>query len=111
MDGKLVFKNAVTRMPEVINHLLERNKLKAKDIDFVIAHQANLRINEMVMKQLDLPLDKTHNTLDRYGNTTMATIPITFDEALQKGKIKRGDKIVFVAFGAGFTWGANLIQF
>jgi 3-oxoacyl-[acyl-carrier-protein] synthase-3 len=111
MDGRLVFKNAVTRMTEVMHELLERNKLKASDLNFVIAHQANMRINQMVMEQLGLPFEKTHHTLDRYGNTTMATIPITFDEAVLEKKVKRGDLVAYVAFGAGFTWGANLLRY
>jgi 3-oxoacyl-[acyl-carrier-protein] synthase-3 len=98
-------------MCEVTVSLLQKNKMSPNDVDFVIAHQANLRINQMVLKQLDIPFEKTHHTLDRYGNTTMATIPITFDEAVQEGKIKRGDTVLFVAFGAGFTWGANLIKY
>lgn len=111
MEGKLVFKNAVTRMVEVVGELLERNKLTADQIDFVVAHQANMRINQMVLDQLKIPFEKTHHTLDRYGNTTMATIPITFDEAVLEKKVKRGDLVIFVAFGAGFTWGANLIRY
>ena len=111
MEGKLVFKNAVSRMCEVITSLLKTHNMTTDDVDFVIAHQANLRINQMVLKQLEIPFEKTHHTLDRYGNTTMATIPITFDEAVQEGKIKRGDKVLFVAFGAGFTWGANILQY
>lgn len=111
MDGKLVFKNAVTRMTEVMGEILERNKLNPSDLNFVIAHQANMRINQMVLDILKIPFEKTHHTLDRYGNTTMATIPITFDEAVQQGKIKRGDLVAFVAFGAGFTWGANLVRY
>ncbi len=111
MDGKLVFKNAITRMVEVVHELLQRNNLKPTDINFVVAHQANMRINQMVLEQLGIPFEKTHHTLDRYGNTTMATIPITFDEAVLQNKVKPGDKVVFVAFGAGFTWGANLLKF
>lgn len=111
MEGKFVFKNAVTRMPEVAKSLLDKNGLTTDDIDFVIAHQANLRINQMVMQQLGIPFEKTQTTLDRYGNTTMATIPITFDEALLENKVKRGDLVLFVAFGAGFTWGANLLRY
>ncbi len=111
MDGKLVFKNAITRMVEVIHEILGRNNMTPKDLDFVIAHQANMRINQMVLNQLEIPFEKTHHTLDRYGNTTMATIPITFDEAVLLGKVKRGQTVVFVAFGAGFTWGANLLKF
>lgn len=111
MDGKHVFKNAVTRMTEVVNSILKKNGYSAGDVDFVIAHQANMRINHMVLQQLEIPLEKTHHTLDRYGNTTMATIPITFDEAVHLNKVKRGDLVVFVAFGAGFTWGANLLRY
>jgi ATP phosphoribosyltransferase len=87
-------------MTETLSELLSRNNLKPEDLDFVIAHQANMRINQMVLQQLGLPIEKTHHTLDRYGNTTMATIPITFNEAVQLGKIKRGDLVAFVAFGA-----------
>lgn len=111
MDGRLVFKNAVTRMTETVSSILAKNNFKKEDVNFVIAHQANLRINQMVMNQLEIPFEKTHHTLDRYGNTTMATIPITFDEALLENKVKRGDLVVFVAFGAGFTWGANLLRY
>jgi 3-oxoacyl-[acyl-carrier-protein] synthase-3 len=111
MDGKLVFRNAVTRMCESINELLERNKITAQDINFVVAHQANMRINKMVLDHFKIPHDKTHHTIDRYGNTTMATIPLTFDEAVLQNKVKRGDLVVFVAFGAGFTWGANLLRY
>ncbi len=111
MEGQVVFKNAVTRMKECVNELLERNKLGTQDVNFVIAHQANLRINQMVMQQLEIPFEKTHTTLDRFGNTTMTTIPLTFDEAVAEKKIKRGDLVVFVAFGAGFTWGANLLRY
>lgn len=111
MDGKLVFKNAVTRMNEVLTALLTRNNLTARDVDFVVAHQANMRINQMVLDQLGIPFEKTHHTLDRYGNTTMATIPLTLNEAIDLGKVKRGDLVAFVAFGAGFTWGANLLRY
>lgn len=111
MDGRLVFKNAVTRMCEVILEILKKNNYTVADVDFVVAHQANLRINQMVMNQLGIPDTKTHNTVDHYGNTTAATIPITFNEALELGKVKRGDLVVFVAFGSGFTWGATLVRY
>ena len=111
MDGRQVFKNAVTRMTEAVNEVCEKTGTPSDAIDFVIAHQANLRINQMVMDSLKLPPEKTHNTLQKYGNTTMATIPITMDEALQQGKIQRGDLVVLVAFGAGFTWGATLLKY
>ncbi|MEK6555775.1 MAG: beta-ketoacyl-ACP synthase III [Bdellovibrionota bacterium] len=111
MEGRLVFKHAVTRMTEVMLQILGRNNFKPADVDFVIAHQANMRINQMVLEQLGMPFEKTHHTLDRYGNTTMATIPLTFDEAVEQGKIKRGDLVAFVAFGAGFVWGASLFRY
>jgi 3-oxoacyl-[acyl-carrier-protein] synthase-3 len=111
MDGRMVFKSAVAGMVEVTHEILTHNNFKPSDVDFVIAHQANMRINQMVLNQLEIPFEKTHHTLDRYGNTTMATIPITFDEAVLQGKIKRGDLVLFVAFGAGFTWGASLFRY
>ena len=111
MDGKHVFKNAVQRMTEATMELLKRQGLKASDLDFVIAHQANYRIISMVMEQLALPATKTHYTLDRFGNTTAATIPLTMDEAVQTGKVKRGDLVLFTAFGAGFTWGSTLLRY
>jgi 3-oxoacyl-[acyl-carrier-protein] synthase-3 len=111
MEGKLVFKNAVSRMIEVSQNLIQKNGFRAIDIDCVIAHQANLRINQMVLSQLDIPFEKSHNTIEKYGNTTMATIPLTFDEAISLGKVKRGDLVLFAAFGAGFTWGANLLRY
>lgn len=110
MEGRVVFKNAVSRMTESMHELFKRQNLSASDVDFVIAHQANLRINNAVMDGLGLSLDKTHNTLQKYGNTTMATIPITVHEAVNEGKIKKGDLVAFVAFGAGFTWGASLLR-
>lgn len=111
MEGKLVFKNAVTRMIECMGQILEKNKMKSDDIDFVIAHQANMRINAMVLEQLKIPWEKTHHTIDRYGNTTMATIPLTMNEAIELGKIKRGDTVALVAFGAGFTWGSAILKY
>ncbi|MCB9027339.1 MAG: ketoacyl-ACP synthase III [Bdellovibrionaceae bacterium] len=111
MEGRLVFKNAVTRMSEAILEVCSNTNTSPDDIDFVIAHQANLRINQMVLDNLKIPHSKTHNTLQKYGNTTMATIPITFDEAVLEGKIQRGDLVALVAFGAGFTWGATLLRY
>lgn len=111
MEGKLVFKHAVSRMTEVMQEVLKKNNLKTADIDFVVAHQANIRINNMVLETLGVPEEKSHNTLQKYGNTTMATIPLTFDEALELNKVKRGDLVAFVAFGSGFTWGASLLRY
>jgi 3-oxoacyl-[acyl-carrier-protein] synthase-3 len=111
MEGRLVFKNAIERMCESLTQLLAKNKMTSSQIDFVIAHQANMRINAMVLEQLKIPWEKTHHTIDRLGNTTMATIPLTMGEAVELGKIKRGDTVALVAFGAGFTWGSALLQF
>lgn len=110
MDGKLVFKNAVTRLLETASTLLQRNKLTPEQIDLIIPHQANLRINEMVRTQLGLPQEKVFNNIHKYGNTTAATIPICMSEAVAEGRLKRGDLVLTLAFGAGFTWGGNLIR-
>ncbi len=110
MDGRTVFKNAVTRMAEVVSEILERNKVSASEIDLVIPHQANMRINEFLREKLHLPKEKVFNNIEKYGNTTSATIPICLSEAIQQGRLKKGDLIVTVAFGAGFTWGANLLR-
>jgi 3-oxoacyl-[acyl-carrier-protein] synthase-3 len=110
MDGKVVFKNAVTRLIETAKTLLHRNKVSPDEISLVIPHQANLRINEMVRESLELPPEKVFNNIQKYGNTTAATIPICMSEALQEGRLKKGDLVLTLAFGAGFTWGGNLIR-
>jgi len=111
MNGKTVFKHAITKMPAVVTELLERNNLTKDDITQIISHQANYRITQMVAKRLKLPMEKVFSNIHKYGNTTAATIPIAFTEAFAEGKFKRGDLIITVAFGSGFTWGANLIKF
>jgi 3-oxoacyl-[acyl-carrier-protein] synthase-3 len=110
MDGKVVFKNAVTRLLETAHVLLQRNDLTAEDLGLVIPHQANMRINEMVRAQLGLPPERVFNNIQRYGNTTAATIPICMSEAVAEGRLKNGDLVMTLAFGAGFTWGGNIIQ-
>jgi 3-oxoacyl-[acyl-carrier-protein] synthase-3 len=110
MEGRAVFKNAVTRMGEVDELLLKRNSITAEDITCLIPHQANLRISEFIRDKLKLPENKVFNNIQNYGNTTSATIPICIDEALQQGRIKKGDLIMTIAFGAGYTWGGNLIR-
>jgi len=110
MDGKLVFKNAVTRLIETAETLLKRNKLSASEVDLVVPHQANLRINEMVREYLKLPPERVFNNINRYGNTTAATIPICMSEAVEQGRLKPGQLVMTLAFGAGFTWGGNLIR-
>ncbi len=111
MDGQKVFKSAVRRMPEVIRSLLDRHGLQVSDIDMLIPHQANLRINQMVAKQLGIDADRVHNNIQKYGNTTAATIPLCMTEARDLGRIRPGDLVCCVAFGAGFTWGAVLLRF
>lgn len=110
MDGKVVFKNAVTRLAETAKTLLERNRITPSEIDLVVPHQANLRINEMVREGLGLPKEKVFNNIQRYGNTTAATIPICLSEAEEAGVLQQGMLVITLAFGAGFTWGGNLIR-
>ena len=110
MEGKEVFKNAVSRMPEVVEEALAANGLATGDIDLLIPHQANFRITQMVQRRLGLPDEKVVNNIDRYGNTTAATIPIALAEAVREGRLKRGDLLCVVAFGSGFTWGASLVR-
>lgn len=110
MNGRNVFKHAVVRMPEALNRLLAQHALAAKDIDLLVPHQANLRISEFVAAKLELPADKVWNNIQKYGNTTAASIPLALDEAVHAGKVKQGDLVAFAAFGAGFTWGAALVR-
>ncbi len=110
MEGQKVFKAAVRAMPEVIKEALDSQGLEVADIDMLIPHQANLRINEMVAKLLRIDPDKVHNNIQKYGNTTAATIPICMLEARELGKIKPGDLVCAVAFGSGFSWGAVLMR-
>jgi 3-oxoacyl-[acyl-carrier-protein] synthase-3 len=110
MDGKYVFKHAVTRMAESITEALADIGATPSDISMLIPHQANLRINQMVAKVLELDESSVVNNIQRYGNTTAATIPILLSETLAEGRIKEGDLVCFAAFGAGFTWGAALMR-
>jgi 3-oxoacyl-[acyl-carrier-protein] synthase-3 len=110
MNGQLVFKTAIQKFPEVINEGLTKAGLTKKDIDMFIPHQANLRISQFVQHKLGLRDDQVWNNIQKYGNTTAATIPIALSEALEAGKIKKGDLICLAAFGSGFTWGSALIR-
>lgn len=110
MNGRAVFKHAATRFPEVIVEVLKAHGYGPADINMLIPHQANLRISEFVAKRLGLSADRVHNNIQRYGNTTAASIPIALHEAVQAGRIKDGDLVVLAAFGAGLTWGASLIR-
>lgn len=111
MNGKKVFKHAVTKMPTVIMEGMIANGLQLADIDMVIPHQANLRINQKVAELIGLPAHKMHNNIQKYGNTTAATIPICMYEAIQLGKIQPGNLVCLVAFGAGLTWASAFLRY
>ena len=110
MNGQFVFKHAVRRFSEVINEGLQKNNLEVSDIDMLIPHQANLRISQFIQKKFGLSDDKVYNNIQKYGNTTAASIPIALSEAHQQGKVKEGDTVVLAAFGSGFTWGSVIIK-
>jgi len=110
MDGKEVFKFAVKVLPKCIKAVLEKAELKISDISLLIPHQANTRIINFAMKIFGLSKDKVYVNLDRYGNTSAASIPIALDEAVKEGRIKKGDIVVLAGFGAGLTYGANVIK-
>ena len=110
MNGQFVFKNAVVRFSEVINEGLQANNLQVSDINMLIPHQANLRISQFIQKKFNLTDDQVHNNIQKYGNTTAASIPIALTEAWEQGKIKSGDIVVLAAFGSGFTWGSAIIK-
>ena len=110
MDGRAVFKLAVTRMPEATREVLRRCGYGIEDLDLLVMHQANLRINEAAQKALGLPDAKVHNNIQRYGNTTSATLPIAFYEARQAGKAPAGALVAFTALGAGLHWGSVLMR-
>ncbi|UCD84640.1 MAG: ketoacyl-ACP synthase III [Deltaproteobacteria bacterium] len=110
MKGRMVFRHAVARFPEAINEALKANNYQLSDIDVLILHQANLRIIEYVAQSLEVPEHKVYNNIQRYGNTTAASIPIAIDEALQEGKIKEGSLVLLASFGSGFTWASALIR-
>tara|TARA_R110002051_G_scaffold201631_1_gene268388 strand:+ start:21785 stop:22795 length:1011 start_codon:yes stop_codon:yes gene_type:complete len=110
MNGQFVFKNAVVRFSEVIKEGLAKNNLQTEDIDMLIPHQANLRISQFVQRQFGLSDDKIFNNIQKYGNTTAASIPIALTEAWENGKIKEGDTVVLAAFGSGFTWASSIIK-
>jgi 3-oxoacyl-[acyl-carrier-protein] synthase-3 len=110
MDGRYVFKMATTRMIEATQQILARNGVSTGDVSLVLMHQANKRINEYCQKALGLPDAKVVHNIERYGNTTAATIPLLWDECARAGRIRPGDLILLVAFGAGMNWGATLLR-
>jgi 3-oxoacyl-[acyl-carrier-protein] synthase-3 len=111
MDGKLVFKHAVTRMPEVLLEALNAASLKLQDVDLFLFHQANLRINEYVAQQLEIPAEKCLNNIQRYGNCSAASIPILLDEAIAEGRLARGQVVAMTTFGSGFSWSSALARY
>jgi 3-oxoacyl-[acyl-carrier-protein] synthase-3 len=110
MDGRYVFKMATTRMAEVSQTILARNGVTVGDLGMVLMHQANKRINEFVQKTLRIPDEKVIHNIHKYGNTTAGTIPLLWDECVRTGRIKNGDLVLMVGFGAGMTWGATLVR-
>ena len=110
MNGQLVFKHAVQRFPEVIKEALDANGLTTADINLLIPHQANLRIAEYVQKNLNLRDDQVFNNIQKYGNTTAASIPLALSEAYSEGRIKEGNLVCMAAFGSGFVWGSALVR-
>lgn len=110
MDGREVFKHAVARMPEAVMEALDANGLGVEEIDLLIPHQANLRISEMVRRRLGLAEDRVYNNIQRYGNTTAASIPIALAEAVREGRLEAGSLLCLTAFGSGFTWGSALVR-
>lgn len=111
MNGNFVFKHAVSRFPETMNEALQKAGKTVEDLDMFIPHQANLRIAQYVQQQFGLPDEKVFNNIQKYGNTTAASIPLALSEAIHSGKIKRGDLVLLSAFGSGFTWGSVLFEY
>jgi len=111
MDGKTVFKLAVTRLPKLTKELLEKANMAIEDIDLFIPHQANLRINEAFRDRMNIPEEKMFNNIQTYGNTTAATLPIALDELIEQNRVKAGDTIMFLGLGAGITWGGVIYKF
>ncbi|MDZ4673284.1 MAG: beta-ketoacyl-ACP synthase III [Gemmatimonadota bacterium] len=110
MDGREVFRHAITKMPESVRAVLATTGVALEDVKLVIPHQANLRISEMVQKSLGLRDDQIYNNIMHYGNTTAATIPIALDECVEAGRLEPGDLLVMTAFGSGFMWGSCVVR-
>ena len=111
MNGREVFKHAVRSMSDAAGRALDGAKLTGADIDLMIPHQANVRIIEATAKHASIPMEKVYVNVDRFGNTSAASIPIALDEAIERGRIREGSIVLLVAFGAGFTWGAMVVRF
>ena len=111
MEGNAVFKMAVNTLDQIVDETLAANNMQKSDIDWLVPHQANIRILQATAKKLDMPMDKVVVTVDKHGNTSAASIPLALDVAVRDGRIKRGDVILMEAFGGGFTWGSALIKY
>jgi 3-oxoacyl-[acyl-carrier-protein] synthase III len=110
MQGKEVFRWAVSTLGDAVIEILESNGIHQSEIDWLVPHQANIRIIKAIAKRLELSMDQVVVTIDQHGNTSAASVPLAFDVAIKDGRIKSGDKIIFEAFGGGFTWGSMLVQ-
>ena len=110
MKGNEVFRIAVKKLSELVDEVLATNGLMEEDIDFLVPHQANLRIIKATARKLKLPMDRVVVTVDRHGNTSAASVPLALDEAVRSGRINPGDRVLLEAFGGGLTWGAALVK-
>lgn len=111
MEGNAVFKMAVNTLDQIVDETLEANQMQKSDIDWLVPHQANIRILQATAKKLDMPMDRVVITVDKHGNTSAASIPLALDTAVRDGRIQRGHTILIEAFGGGFTWGSALIKY
>ncbi|MEG8102714.1 3-oxoacyl-[acyl-carrier-protein] synthase III C-terminal domain-containing protein, partial [Xanthomonas hortorum] len=111
MKGSEVFKYAVKALDSVVDETLAANGLGKGDLDWLIPHQANMRIIEATAKRLELPMDQVVVTVDRHGNTSSASVPLALDEAVRSGRVQRGQLLLLEAFGGGFTWGSALLRY
>jgi 3-oxoacyl-[acyl-carrier-protein] synthase-3 len=111
MDGRYVFKHAVTRLKECVDEAFKANNMTVENVDHFLFHQANLRINEFVAGSMGIPMEKAPSNIQKYGNCSGASIPILLHEQVASGRIKRGDTVCLAGFGAGFTWGSAIIKF
>jgi 3-oxoacyl-[acyl-carrier-protein] synthase III len=110
MDGKIVFKHAVIRMAELATNALAQCNIQPEELKYVVPHQANLRINQLVAERLGFPQEKFLSNIQKYGNTTAASVPLLLDQAYRAGKLQRGDLLLLLAFGSGFTWASTLLR-
>jgi 3-oxoacyl-[acyl-carrier-protein] synthase-3 len=111
MEGRFVFKHAVTRMPEVLLETLGAASTKLEEVDLFLFHQANLRINEYVAQQLAIPAEKCPSNIERYGNCSAASVPMLLDEAVRGGRLARGQLVAMTTFGSGFSWSSALVRY